>query len=95
MNIKVVGNRVVVKQVESEDKTASGILLPDTAKEKPFEGEVIAVGPGKVLDNGEYETMEVKAGDRVVFSKYGGVEVKLEGEDYLVLRQDDILVILN
>lgn len=95
MNIKVVGNRVVVKQLESEDKTASGILLPDTAKEKPFEGEVIAVGPGRVLENGEYETMEVKAGDKVVFSKYGGIEVKLEGEDYLVLRQDDILVILG
>lgn len=95
MNIKVVGNRVVVKQLESEEKTASGILLPDTAKEKPFEGEVIAVGPGRVLENGEYETMEVKAGDKVVFSKYGGIEVKLEGEDYLVLRQDDILVILG
>ncbi len=95
MNIKVVGNRVVVKQLESEDKTASGILLPDTAKEKPFEGEVIAVGPGRVLENGEYETMEVKVGDKVVFSKYGGVEVKLEGEPYLVLRQDDILIILG
>lgn len=95
MSIKVVGNRVVVKQLESEDKTASGILLPDTAKEKPFEGEVIAIGPGRVLENGKYETMEVKAGDKVVFSKYGGVEVKLEGEDYLVLRQDDILVILD
>lgn len=95
MNIKVVGNRVMVKQLESEDKTASGILLPDTAKEKPFEGEVVAVGPGKVLENGEYETMEVKTGDRVVFSKYGGIEVKLDGEDYLVLRQDDVLVILS
>lgn len=95
MNVKVVGNRVVIKQLESEEKTASGILLPDTAKEKPFEGEVIAVGPGRVLENGEYETMEVKAGDKVVFSKYGGIEVKLEGEDYLVLRQDDVLVILG
>ena len=85
----------MVKQLESEDKTASGILLPDTAKEKPFEGEVIAVGPGRVLENGEYETMEVKVGDKVVFSKYGGVEVKLEGEPYLVLRQDDILIILG
>ena len=95
MNIKVIGNRVVIKQLESEEKTASGILLPDTAKEKPFEGEVIAVGPGKVLDNGSYEPMEVKVGDKVVFSKYGGIEVKLEGEDYLVLRQDDILVVLG
>ena len=95
MNIKVIGNRVVIKQLESEEKTASGILLPDTAKEKPFEGEVIAVGPGKVLDNGSYEPMEVKVGDKVVFSKYGGIEVKLEGEDYLVLRQDDILIVLG
>ena len=95
MNIKVIGNRVVIKQLESEEKTASGILLPDTAKEKPFEGEVIAVGPGKVLDNGSYEPMEVKVGDKVIFSKYGGIEIKLEGEDYLVLRQDDILVVLG
>lgn len=95
MSIKVVGNRVLVRQVESVEKTASGILLPDTAKEKPFEGEVIAVGSGRVLDDGSREVMEVKAGDRVLFSKYGGVEVKIEGVDYLVLRQDDILVVLN
>ena len=95
MSIKVVGNRVLVRQVESVEKTASGILLPDTAKEKPFEGEVIAVGAGRVLDDGSREVMEVKAGDRVLFSKYGGVEVKIEGVDYLVLRQDDILVVLN
>ena len=95
MSIKVVGNRVLVRQVESLEKTASGILLPDTAKEKPFEGEVIAVGSGRVLDDGSREVMEVKAGDRVLFSKYGGVEVKIEGVDYLVLRQDDILVVLN
>lgn len=95
MSIKVVGNRVLVKQVESVEKTASGILLPDTAKEKPFEGEVIAVGPGRTLDDGSRETMDVKAGDKVLFSKYGGVEVKIDGSDYLVLRQDDILVVLN
>ena len=95
MSIKVVGNRVLVRQVESVEKTASGILLPDTAKEKPFEGEVIAVGSGRVLDDGSREVMEVRAGDRVLFSKYGGVEVKIEGVDYLVLRQDDILVVLN
>jgi len=95
MDFKVVGNRVVVKQLDSVEKTESGILLPDTAKEKPFEGKVIAVGPGRVLEDGKREVMEVKAGDKVIFSKYGGVEVKIEGVEYMVLRQDDILVILN
>ncbi len=95
MSFKVVGNRVVVKQLESLEKTASGILLPDTAKEKPFEGEVISVGPGRVLEDGTREVMEVKAGDKVIFSKYGGVEVKINDVDYMILRQDDILVILN
>ena len=95
MDFKVVGNRVVVKQLDSVEKTESGILLPDTAKEKPFEGKVIAVGPGRVLEDGKREVMEVKAGDKVIFSKYGGVEVKIEGVEYMVRRQDDILVILN
>ena len=95
MGFKVVGNRVVVRQTESVEKTASGILLPDTAKEKPFEGEVVAVGPGRTLEDGTREVMDVKAGDRVIFSKYGGLEVKIDNVDYLVLRQDDILVILD
>ena len=95
MSFKVVGNRVVVRQTESVEKTASGILLPDTAKEKPFEGEVVAVGPGRTLEDGTREVMDVKAGDRVIFSKYGGLEVKIDNVDYLVLRQDDILVILD
>lgn len=95
MSFKVIGNRVVVKQLESVEKTASGILLPDTAKEKPFEGEVVAAGPGRLLDDGTREAMEVKAGDKVIFSKYGGIEVKVDGVDYLVLRQDDILVVLG
>lgn len=95
MSFKVVGNRVVVKQLASVEKTASGILLPDTAKEKPFEGEVVAVGPGKVLEDGSRESMDVKAGDRVIFSKYGGIEVKINDVEYLVLRQDDILVVLS
>ena len=95
MGFKVVGNRVVVRQTESVEKTASGILLPDTAKEKPFEGEVVAVGPGRTLEDGTREVMDVKAGDRVIFSKYGGLEVKIDDVDYLVLRQDDILVILD
>ena len=95
MCFKVVGNRVVVRQTESVEKTASGILLPDTAKEKPFEGEVVAVGPGRTLEDGTREVMDVKAGDKVIFSKYGGLEVKIDNVDYLVLRQDDILVILD
>ena len=95
MNFKVIGNRVVIKQVDAEEKTARGIVLPDSAKEKPFEGEVVAVGPGRVLENGAREDLQVKAGDRVIFSKFGGIEVKVDGEDYLVLRQDDILIILE
>ena len=95
MCFKVVGNRVVVRQTESVEKTASGILLPDTAKEKPFEGEVVAVGPGRTLEDGTREVMDVKAGDKVIFSNYGGLEVKIDNVDYLVLRQDDILVILD
>ena len=95
MNFKVIGNRVVIKQLEAEEKTASGIVLPDSAKEKPLEGEVIAVGPGKVLENGDRESLQVKAGDKVIFSKFGGTEVKVDGETYLVLRQDDILIILE
>ena len=95
MNFKVIGNRVVIKQLDAEEKTASGIVLPDSAKEKPFEGEVIAVAPGRVLENGDREDLQVKAGDRVIFSKFGGIEVKVDGETYLVLRQDDILIILE
>ena len=95
MNFKVIGNRVVIKQLDAEEKTASGIVLPDSAKEKPFEGEVVAVGPGRVLENGDREDLQVKAGDRVIFSKFGGIEVKVDGETYLVLRQDDILIILE
>ena len=95
MNFKVIENRVVIKQLDAEEKTASGIVLPDSAKEKPFEGEVVAVGPGRVLENGDREDLQVEAGDRVIFSKFGGIEVKVDGETYLVLRQDDILIILE
>ncbi len=91
--IKPLADRVVVKVVKAEEKTKGGIVLPDTAKEKPQEGEVIAVGPGKVLDNGERLAPEVKVGDRVIFAKYGGTEVKIEGEEYLILRENDILAI--
>ncbi len=91
MNIKPLGDRVVVKVLQGEEKTKSGIVLPDTAKEKPQEGEVLAVGSGRTLENGQKLAMEVSVGDRVIFSKYGGTEVKSEGEEYLILSERDIL----
>jgi chaperonin GroES len=91
MNIKPLADRVVIKVLEAEEKTASGIVLPDKAKEKPQEGEVMAVGGGKILENGTRVEMDVKVGDRVLFSKYAGTEIKLEGTEYLIMRQDDIL----
>ncbi|HHX75021.1 MAG TPA: co-chaperone GroES [Firmicutes bacterium] len=91
MRIKPLGDRVVIKPLEAEEKTASGIVLPDKAKEKPQEGEVMAVGNGRVLDNGTRVEMDVAVGDRVLFSKYAGTEIKIDGEEYLIMRQDDIL----
>ena len=93
--IQPVGDRVVVKPAQKEETTSFGIVIPDTAKEKPQEGEVIAVGKGKLLDNGKRSELEVKAGDRVLFAKYGGTEFKLDGQDLLVLRESDILAILS
>jgi chaperonin GroES len=95
MNLKPLGDRIVVKVLEAEDKTASGIVLPDKAKEKPQEGEVMAVGTGKVLDNGTRLEMELKTGDKVIFSRYAGTEVKVKGEEYLILRQDDVLALVQ
>lgn len=95
MSLKPLGDRVVVKAIEQEERTAGGIVLPDTAKEKPQQGEVIAVGSGKLLDNGERVSLEVKAGDRIIFAKYGGTEVKVQGQDYLILRDTDILAIVE
>jgi len=92
-SLKPLGDRVVVKVIEEEERTAGGIVLPDTAKEKPQKGEVIAVGTGRLLDNGERVPLEVKNGDKVIFAKYGGTEVKLGGEEYLILRESDILAI--
>ena len=94
MNIKPLGERVVVKALESEEKTKSGIVLPDTAKEKPQKGTVIAVGPGRVLDNGQKLPLEVKVGDKVLFAKYAGTEVKLDEDEYMVLKENDILAII-
>ena len=93
--IKPLGDRVVVKVLEKKEKTASGIVLPDTAKEKPQEGEVIAVGPGKMLDNGQRVALDVKVGDKVIYSKYAGTEVKYEGKEYLILSERDILAIVE
>ena len=90
MKIKPLGDRVVIKPLEAEEKTASGIVLPDKAKEKPQEGEVMAVGTGRLLDNGTRVEMEVAVGDRVLFSKYAGTEIKIDGKEYLIMRQDDI-----
>lgn len=93
--LKPLGDRVIIEALESEEKTASGIVLPDSAKEKPQEGKVIAVGAGRVLENGERLAPEVKEGDTVIFSKYAGTEVKAEGKDYLILRESDILAIIG
>lgn len=93
--LKPLGDRIVIELVETEEKTASGIVLPDSAKEKPQEGKVIAVGTGRVLDNGERIALEVGVGDRIIFSKYSGTEVKYEGVEYLILRESDILAIVE
>lgn len=95
MNLKPLGDRVIVKQAEAETQTKSGLILADTAKEKPQKGTVIAVGEGKLNDQGERVPVDVKAGDTVIYSKYGGTEVKVEGEEYLILRADDIYAVVN
>ena len=95
MKFRPLHDRVVVKRVEEDTKTKGGIIIPDTAKEKPIEGEVIAVGKGRIADDGKVIKLDVKVGDRVLFSKYGGTEVKIEGEDYLIMREDDILGIIE
>ncbi len=93
--LKPLGDRVVIELVESEEKTASGIVLPDSAKEKPQEGKVMAVGTGRILDNGERVALEVAVGDRIIFSKYAGTEVKYQGTEYLILRDSDILAVVG
>ncbi|KRT35760.1 chaperonin GroS [Acetomicrobium hydrogeniformans ATCC BAA-1850] len=95
MQLKPLGDRVVIKVLSQEEKTKGGIVLPDTAKEKPQEGEVVAVGSGRVLENGQKLPLEVKVGERVIFSKYAGTEVKIEGEEYLILSERDILAVVN
>lgn len=93
--IKPLGDRIIIELVESEEKTASGIVLPDSAKEKPQEGKVVAVGTGRVLENGERVALEVEVGNRIIFSKYAGTEVKYQGTEYLILRENDILAVVE
>lgn len=93
--LKPLGDRIIAKATSAEEVTKGGIVLPDTAKEKPQEGEVIAVGPGKLLDSGKLVPMDVKVGDKIIFAKYGGTEIKIDGEEYIILRQDDVLAILD
>jgi len=95
MNIRPLGDRILVKRIQEEEKTKGGIIIPDTAKEKPQEGRVVAVGKGKVTEDGKLLTPDVKAGDRILFGKYAGSEIKLEGEEHLILREDDILGVLE
>jgi chaperonin GroES len=94
MNIKPLADRVVVKPAPAEEKTKGGIILPDTAKEKPVQGEVIAVGPGRISDDGKKIPMEVKKGDKVLYGKYSGTEVTIDGEEYLIMRESDLFAIV-
>lgn len=93
--LKPIGDRVVVRPKSAEEVTKSGIILPDTAQERPQEGEVMAVGTGRLMDDGRVVALEVKVGDNVLFSKYGGTEIKIGGEEYMILREDDILAVLE
>jgi len=95
MKIRPLHDRVVVRRMEEERTSAGGIVIPDSATEKPIQGEVIAVGNGKILDSGDVRALEVKVGDRVLFGKYSGTEVKIEGEDYLVMREEDIMGVVE
>jgi chaperonin GroES len=95
MKIRPLGDRIVVKRTQQEEKTKGGIIIPDTAKEKPIEGLVIAVGAGKILKNGKVHPLDVKAGDKVLFGKYAGTEVKLDGEEHVLLREDDVLAVFG
>lgn len=95
MKVVPLNDKIVVKRVEAEEKTAGGIVLPDSAKEKPKQGKVLSVGDGKLLDNGKRAPFQVKEGDRVLFTSYGGNEVKLDGDEYLIMSEDDILAVID
>ncbi|MGD8253101.1 MAG: co-chaperone GroES [Syntrophobacterales bacterium] len=95
MKFRPLHDRVIVKRVEEKEKTAGGIIIPDAAKEKPQQGKVIAVGKGKILENGKVSPLDVKKGDRILFGKYSGQEIKIDGEEHLIMREDDILAIIK
>jgi chaperonin GroES len=95
MNIKPLHDRAVVKRLEDDRTTPGGIVIPDSAAEKPVRGEVVAIGKGKVLDNGEVRPLDVKVGDKVLFGKYAGTEIKLDGQEYVVMREDDIMAVID
>lgn len=95
MNLKPLHDRILVKRTEEEEKTKGGIIIPDTAKEKPAEGKIVAVGNGKTADDGKLIPLEVKVGDLILFGKYSGTEVKVEGEEYLIMREDDVLCVIE
>lgn len=95
MKVRPLHDRIIVKRLEEEEKTKGGIIIPDTAKEKPIEGRVIAVGDGKIKEDGTKILLDVKKGDRVLFTKYGGTEIKIDGEEHLMMREDDILAIIE
>jgi chaperonin GroES len=95
MKLRPLQDRIIVKRLEEETKTAGGIFIPDTAKEKPQKGEIVAVGKGKKTDDGKVIPLDVKAGDKVLFGKYAGTEIKIEGEEYLIMREDDILGVME
>jgi chaperonin GroES len=95
MKIRPLQDRLIVKRVEEEEKTKGGIIIPDSAKEKPMEGKIIAVGKGKLLEDGKIHPLDVKAGDRVLFGKYAGTEVKIDGEEHLIMREDDVLGVIE
>ena len=95
VKIRPLGDRLLVKRIEEAEESRGGIIIPDTAKEKPMQGDVIACGPGRTLEDGKIQKLEVKAGDRILMSKYAGTEVKIDGVDYLILREDDVLGIIQ
>ncbi len=95
MKIRPLNDRILVQRLEQEEKTAGGIIIPDSAKEKPAEGKIVAAGNGKLNDKGERVALEVKVGDQVLFSKYGGTDVKIDGDDFLIMREDDILGVME
>lgn len=95
MKIRPLQDRLIIKRVAEEEKTKGGIIIPETAKEKPLEGQVIAVGNGKVQEDGKVRPLDIKAGDRILFSKYAGTEIKIDGEEHLILREDDVLGVIE